>query len=92
MTTAEKELRLLKQNYIRRETDCYEVMAKILKRMKGGKKHWWFAYEFADFGYKAPARLSDLVNIKLVHTQKFKSRLKVYRLNVEKLPDWVKQY
>jgi len=70
-------------------------MAKILKRMKGSQKIWWFASEFIDIHYKAPQRLSDIVTYygELMEARPLGSgrgKPKVYRLKSKKFPVWAK--
>jgi hypothetical protein len=77
------------------KADCYEVMKKILHRMKGSDKIWWFASEFVDIHYKSPQRLSDLSihYSELVESrplQKGNGKVKVYRLKSKKFPKWAK--
>lgn len=88
----EKEFKELQKRYVQ-QTDCYDVMAKILKRMKASKKNWWYAYEFVDIHYKAPQRLSDLAIYysELVEARAIRpgnGKPKVYRLKSTKFPKW----
>lgn len=94
MNQIERAFQAIKNRPVNR-TDCYDIMAKILKRMKGSQKIWWFASEFIDIHYKAPQRLSDLVTYygELIEARplaKGIGKLKVYRLKSKKLPKWVK--
>jgi len=94
MNQIEREFQAIKSRPVNR-TDCYDVMTKILKRMKESKKIWWFAYEFMDIHYKAPQRLSDLVTyygelIEARPLEKGIGKPKVYRLKSKKFPVWVK--
>lgn len=84
----EKEYKELK-NKIRNRVDSFLLMGKILKRMKNGTKHWYFAYDFMDLHYKAPQRLSDLGMFypKLIEKRKI-GKFKVYRLKTKELPKW----
>lgn len=94
MNQIERAFQEIKNRAVNR-TDCYDIMAKILKRMKGSKKIWWFASEFIDIHYKAPQRLSDIVTYygELMEARPLGSgrgKPKVYRLKSKKFPKWVK--
>ena len=94
MNQIERAFQAIKNRPVNR-TDCYDIMAKILKRMKGSQKIWWFASEFIDIHYKAPQRLSDLVTYygELIEARPLAKGIgkpKVYRLKSKKFPVWVK--
>lgn len=83
------------KNRATNRTDCYDVMKKILHRMKDSKKIWWFASEFTDIHYKASARLSDLTTYygELVEGRALANgngKPHVYRLKSKKFPVWAK--
>lgn len=94
MNQIEKAFQEIQSKIVNR-TDCYDVMKKILHRMKDSKKIWWFSSEFTDIHYKASARLSDLTTYygELIEGRelgKGKGKPKVYRLKSKKLPVWAK--
>ena len=94
MNQIERAFQEIKNRAVNR-TDCYDVMKKILHRMKDSKKIWWFASEFIDIHYKAPQRLSDLITyygelIEARELGKGRGKPKVYRLKSEKFPVWAK--
>ena len=94
MNQVEKSFQEIQSKVVNR-TDCYDIMTKILKRMKGSQKIWWFASEFIDIHYKAPQRLSDLATyygelIEARELGKGRGKPKVYRLKSKKFPVWAK--
>lgn len=94
MNQIERAFQEIKNRAVNR-TDCYDIMAKILKRMKGSQKIWWFSSEFTDIHYKASARLSDLTTCygEIVEGRALgngRGKPHVYRLKSKKFPKWVK--